>query len=257
VACSILVTVRTASTRLPRKALLKINGTPFIKILVDQIKKSDGVKKVIVCTTKEKSDDELVKYLRKNKIDVFRGDNQDILKRLYSAAKKYRLSRFIVVEGDTLFCDSSIIDDTCKKLSKLDYDFISWENLPFGVSPLGIKTNKLYKLVENKKTTDTENGWGKIITDSGFFKVGQLQPKNKKLIRPEIRLSVDYKEDFELARKIYENLSKKPSSLSDVIQLLDENQGLLKINKHAQKKYERNLEKNRSKIIMKKSRTHT
>ena len=76
------------------------------------------------------------------------------------------------------------------------------------------------------------------------------------MIRPEIRLSIDYKEDFELARKIYENLSRKPSSLSDVIQLLDENQELLKINKHAQKKYERNLEKNRSKIIMKKSRTH-
>ena len=60
-ACSILVTVRTASTRLPKKALLKINGTPFIKILVDQIKKSDGVKKEIMCTNREKSDDELGK----------------------------------------------------------------------------------------------------------------------------------------------------------------------------------------------------
>ena len=252
-ACSILVTVRTASARLPRKALLKINGTPFIKILVEQIKKSDDAKKVIICTTREKSDDELVKYLKKNKIDVFRGDNQDILKRLYSAAKKYRLSRFIVVEGDTLFCDSVIITETCKKLAESDYDFISWKNLPFGVSPLGIKTNKLRKLVENKKTTDTENGWGKIITDSGFFKVGQLLPKNKKLMRPEIRLSIDYKEDFELARKIYGKLSEKASSLMDIIQLLDENQELLKINKYAQKKYEKNLEKNRSKIIMKKS----
>lgn len=255
-ACSILVTVRTASTRLPRKALLKINGIPFIKILVEQIKKSEDVKRVIICTTREKSDDELVKYLRKNKIDVFRGDNQDILKRLYLAAKKYRLGRFIVVEGDTLFCDSSIIDDTCRKLAESDYDFISWKNLPFGVSPLGIKTNKLRKLVEKKKTTDTENGWGKIIIDSGFFRVGQLLPKNRKLIRPEIRLSIDYKEDFELARKIYEKLSEKTLSLIDIIQLLDENQELLKINKYAQKKYEKNLEKNRSKIIMKKSTTH-
>ncbi|HXT85315.1 MAG TPA: NTP transferase domain-containing protein [Verrucomicrobiae bacterium] len=256
-ACSILVTVRTASTRLPRKALLKINGTPFIKILIEQIKKSDGVKRVIICTTKEKSDDELVEYLRKNKIDVFRGDNQDILKRLYLATKKYKLSKFIVIEGDTLFCDSSIISNTCKKLTESDYDFIAWENLPFGVSPLGIKTNKLCKLVENKKTKDTENGWGKIITDSGFFKVGQLHPKNKRLNRPEIRLSIDYKEDFELARKIYESLSKKTPSLIDVIQLLDENQELLKINKYAQKKYEKNLEKNISKITMKKSKIHT
>lgn len=256
-ACSILITVRTASTRLPRKALLKINGTPFIKILVEQIKKSDCVKKVIICTTREKSDDELVEYLRKNKINVFRGDNHDILKRLYSATKKYKLSKFIVIEGDTLFCDSSIISDTCKKLTESDYDFISWENLPFGVSPLGIKTSKLCKLVENKKSTNTENGWGKIITDSGFFKIGQLHPKNKKLNRPEIRLSIDYKEDFKLAEKIYEKLSEKTSSLIDVIQLLDKNQELLKINKYAQKKYEKNLEKNRSKITMKKSKTYS
>ena len=37
---SILITVRTSSTRLPRKAILDINGKPTIQYLIENIKKS-------------------------------------------------------------------------------------------------------------------------------------------------------------------------------------------------------------------------
>jgi spore coat polysaccharide biosynthesis protein SpsF len=247
--CTVFVTARTASTRLPKKALLEINHKPLIKILLDRIQICKCVKNIIVCTTKDKSDDKLTGFIKKNNIEVFRGDNKDILNRLYKAAKKYAVEQFVVVEGDDVFCEPQLIDKTCRELSKSRYDFLHWEDLPFGVSPLGIKTKKLEKLIHAKRTRDTETGWGKFIIDSGFFRVGKLRSQNKKWTRPEIRLSVDYPEDLELVKRIYEKL---PShfSLTNIIALLDKNPKWQGINESVKEKYRQNFEKKMTKIAL-------
>ena len=43
----ILITVRTSSTRLPKKAILDINGKPAIQYLIENIKKSKLADKII------------------------------------------------------------------------------------------------------------------------------------------------------------------------------------------------------------------
>lgn len=249
--CIVFLTVRTSSTRLPKKALLEINHQPLIKILIDRIKTAKKAREVIVCTTTHKSDDKLVKFLRNNNIKVFRGDRKDILNRLYLAAKKYKVKQFVVVEGDDVFCEPILVDETCKKLSENKYDFLYWKDLPFGVSPVGVKTRKLEKLIRAKKTKDTETGWGKFIIDSGFFNVGKLRPRNKKWIRPDIRLSVDYPEDFDLVKRIYEKLSTQ-FSLTNIIELLDKNPTWQKINESVKEKYKQNFEKKMTKIALRK-----
>lgn len=251
--CFIFVPVRTSSSRLPKKALLDIHGKPLIRILVERISKITPVKKIVVCTTNLKSDDELTKILEKYKINVFRGSSKDILDRLNMAAKKYNVKQFIVVEGDDFFCDLELIRKTCDKLTNSDYEFLTWKNLPFGVSPLGIKTDRLQHLVKSKSTKNTETGWGKFIIESGFFKVKFLQPENKKIMRPDIRLSVDYPEDFQLVKKLYENLPEK-FSLRDIINLLNKNQEWLRINESIKEKYKENFEKKMAKIALKKKK---
>ena len=249
--CFVFVTVRTASSRLPKKALLEINGKPLIRIIVERISQITSSKKIVVCTTNLKSDDKLARILKKHKINVFRGSSKDILDRLYRAARKYNVKQFIVVEGDDFFCDLDLMKKTCRELIKSDYEFLVWSNLPFGVSPLGIKTDKLQQLIESKSIKNTETGWGRFIVKSGFFKVGSLEPKNKKLIRPDIRLSIDYPEDFQLIKKIYENLPRK-FSLRYIIDLLDKNPEWLKINESVKKKYKENFEKKMAKIALRK-----
>ena len=53
----ILITVRTSSTRLPKKAILDINGKPAIQYLIENIKKSKSADKIILCTSEESDDD--------------------------------------------------------------------------------------------------------------------------------------------------------------------------------------------------------
>ncbi|MBI3638999.1 MAG: NTP transferase domain-containing protein [Thaumarchaeota archaeon] len=248
--CTVFLIVRTSSTRLPKKALLEINHQPLIKILIDRIKTAKKAREIIVCTTTHKSDDKLVKFLTNNNIKVFRGDRKDILNRLYLAAKKYKVKQFVVVEGDDVFCEPILIDETCKKLSQTKYDFLYWKNLPFGVSPLGIKTSKLEILVKSKATKNTETGWGRFIVESEVFKVGQIRPRFKKWIRPDIRLSVDYPEDFQLVKILYRKLPRK-FTLTDLIKLLDKNPELQKINESVKYKYEQNFTRKMTKIAFK------
>ncbi len=243
--CKIFVVVRTGSKRLPRKALLKIKDKPTIKILTDRLK-SNKKHEIIVCTTKKKSDNKLAQYLTRNNITVFRGSEKDILKRLDDAATKYRTNQFVVVEGDDIFCDPDLVYETCKKLHATKNEFLYWENLPFGASPVGIKAEKLKFFIQQKMTKNTETGWIKFIIDSGFFKVRKLLPKTSKLQRPDIRLSIDYREDFDLAKKLLELLPKK-FTLSDIIVQFNKNPNLLDINASVKKKYFEDFERKRIK----------
>ncbi|MEX1150862.1 MAG: NTP transferase domain-containing protein [Nitrosopumilaceae archaeon] len=244
--CNIFLVVRTASSRLPRKALLRIKNKPLIKILLGRIR-IKKVKKIVICTTNQKTDDKLVRLLQDCNVKIFRGDENNVLYRIYEAARKYKISKFVVVEGDDLFCDPDLIQKTWDLLSKTDYEFIVWNGLPFGVSPTGIKTKKLKMLIENS-VINSDTGWGEFIINSGYFKVGKLTPDNQKLLRPEIRLSVDYPEDFNLAKKIISKLPNK-FCLEDIIDLFDTNPQLLKINASVKKKYELNFKKKMIKVL--------
>ena len=56
----VLIPARLESTRLPKKALLKINNTPMIIKLINRVKTVKN-SEILVCTTNLKSDEKLVK----------------------------------------------------------------------------------------------------------------------------------------------------------------------------------------------------
>jgi len=213
----------------------------MIILLVQRISKIKN-SKVVVCTTTKESDDDLVKLLQTNNVTVFRGDNEDILKRLYDASIQFNVDKFVVVEGDDLFCDSKLVEDTWKTLSESDTEFVFWENIPIGSSPTGIKSNRLRILIEKKKSRNTETGWIKFILDSGLFKNQILRHPDTELHRTDIRLTVDYKEDYDLATKLYYKLPEN-FSLNDVIHIIDKNPDLKKINEHVKEHYIENFKK--------------
>jgi len=77
--------------------------------------------------------------------------------------------------------------------------------------------------------------------NSGVFKIGKLRSTNQKLMRPEIRLTIDYAEDLKLAKLLFKKLPKK-FKLYDVIKILDDNPTWVKINEKVKEKYTKNFE---------------
>jgi len=241
--CKILILVRTASTRLPKKALLKINDIPMILKLINRIRTVKN-SEILVCTTNLKSDEKLVKILKKQKINVFRGSNNNILKRILDASIKHKINECVIVEADDLFCDPEIIEKTCNYIKKKNNEVIFWKDLPFGASPTGLKFQNLKKCIEENDINNSDTGWKEILINSNFFNIKYVFEKRKKISRPDIRLTIDYVEDYELAKIIFSELGEK-FTLHDIVKMLDKNQELTKNNKKLQKKYQKNYEDKR------------
>ena len=236
----VFLVVRTSSKRLPKKILEKINGEFLIEFLIGRISRSVKLENIIVCTTSDESDNSLCEYLSKINIKFFRGDKENVLNRLHSAAKNFSVSRFIVVEGDDVLCEPELIAKTSQQLEKSG-EVVFWKNLPIGVSPIGMKLKGLEKLVQQKIGSRSDTGWGKAIIDSGLVKVVEIEPEEK-IMRPEFRLTVDYKEDLELVRKLISSLPVH-FTLLDIINKLDANPEWIKINEDARKKYDENFKR--------------
>ena len=74
----IIILARSNSSRLPRKILMKVKNSNLIDYVISIAKKIKFVDKIIVSTTTKKSDDDLIKHLKKKKINFFRGDLKNV-----------------------------------------------------------------------------------------------------------------------------------------------------------------------------------
>ena len=86
----VIIQARMSSKRFRGKVLYKINNKPLIWYLINNIKKSKKVTDIIVATSKNKSDDVLTKYLKKINIKFFRGNLNNVMKRLFDLSKKLK-----------------------------------------------------------------------------------------------------------------------------------------------------------------------
>ena len=65
----ILVQARTNSKRFPRKVLHEIQGKPLILHVIEKLKKSNFKNEIVVSTSINKSDNELIALLKKIKLN--------------------------------------------------------------------------------------------------------------------------------------------------------------------------------------------
>ena len=148
----VVLSARTASNRLPAKALLSINGIPMIKFLIDRLKNESLKGKFIFATTTNPTDDYLSKYVSSLAIDVYRGSENDLVKRYLNVAKKYSLDFIVRVTGDCPFVDFCSLN-YCLEQVNLDKHFDLWTTK--NTFPTGID----YELINTKSLSSS---WPKM-----------------------------------------------------------------------------------------------
>ena len=234
----VFILARSASSRLPKKHLKEINGKPIIENLVNRMKTSKFVRKVIVCTTDLPSDDKLVETLKEKHIEYFRGNDKDILKRLLDAAKVYNTDIIIDVSGDKIYTDVDYVDEIIQILLNKDFDFIRGNNSKsifdpsahfiHGIIPGGFKVSALEKICRKKMTDNTQDGYTEFFTSDKTIKKYYIIPKIDFEFIKKIKLDLDYPEDFELAKKLFYYLNND-FHLSDILKIFSERPELIQI----------------------------
>jgi spore coat polysaccharide biosynthesis protein SpsF len=200
-----LITVRSASTRLKKKCLLKLGKYSIIEHILQRSKKFKLIP--IICTTNLPKDKIFKNIANKYKVKIFFGSEKNKLKRWYDCAKKFKLNTFHTIDADDPYFDHKNIIKSLKSLDQ--YDIIkpsvdsregsASEGYSFKTSILGKLLVKENLMLENKNTEMID----KIIEKNKVnFKICQLA-NCKYLTKNKFRLTVDYKEDYQLIRKLY------------------------------------------------------
>ena len=213
----IILQARCSSKRLPKKILKKINGIPVILLCIRRLTNKGA--RLIVATSKDKSDDILVKILKKNKIKFFRGELFNVLSRYQSIAKKLNPEDFIIrATADNVFPDGELVEKVFKifKSGKKDYFGINHKdhNLPKGISLEIFKAKKILSLKKNLSRSDKEHVTQYIYrTKSKNFyrKIIKSIKNNKNLSNKSV--SIDTLKELNFVRSIFKNF-KNPSKIS-------------------------------------------
>jgi spore coat polysaccharide biosynthesis protein SpsF len=234
----IIVQARMNSERLPGKVLKEVLGRPLLSYLLERLRAVPNTE-IIVATTTEPEDDAIASLCQQEKVKVFRGSQNDVLERYYKAATEHHGKVIIRVTGDCPCIDPKVIQQVIQFYLKNDFDYVSntieW-TFPRGMDVEVFSYEVLEKVYQEAKTPpEREHVTLNIYTHPEKFTLGNYA-RTKDV--SQYRLTVDTEEDFQLIKRMIENLypDNPKYTLDDMIALLEKKPEWAQLNSHIKQK---------------------
>ncbi len=204
----VFIQVRTSSKRLFGKCLFKIKGKETILLLFERIKSKDY--KTVILTSNDKSDDYLVKILRRNKIPYFRGSLNNVTNRFLTCSKTFKNQDIIVrCTADNLFVDKFFIENLLQEFVKLEKDYISVDQkksrLPYGLNA-EVFNVKAFRKFNVRKQNDFEHVTTSILRESKNIEQIRISNDNNYY---QLSCTMDEIYDYFKIKYIFENYDNK------------------------------------------------
>ena len=231
-----LVAVRMESKRLPNKAFLDLGGHTILERVVINLKASEYIDEVIIATTNEKQDDPIEEFSIDKKISFYRGSKENVLERYWNAAKLYEADIVVRATGDNPFVCYEIVDLLIRNHVSRNSDFtmVEKEKLPMGVATEIISKKSLDFLLSQKMNFSfSEYMTFYFINNPKFFDICVIPaPVKFRSHNPRARLTIDYPEDYELAKFIVKSINPRNTSikLENILRLISNNPEIIYIN---------------------------
>ena len=197
-----IISVRTSSSRLPKKCLMQFGDQNVIEHIIKRaiFFKIDP----IICTSKDSTDDILVEIAKRKNIKFFRGSLLNKLKRWSDCAEYFELDFFHSIDADDPFFDGEEILRSFNLLKKGEYDAVyPTKSSSSGVGSVGFSLNS--KIVKKailflEEDTDTEMIWNYLKNTPN---IKSIILNDIILYPPKMRLTLDYEEDYWLLRTLH------------------------------------------------------
>ena len=222
-----IITVRSSSSRLPRKCYLPFGNITVLEHIIKRVEHYNL--KPIVCTSSNTSDHRIVKIAKNLKVDYFCGSSINKLQRWRDCCKDYDIKIFHTVDADDLFfCGEEV--NRSLDLLKTGYDMVSPSpSASNGGCTVGfsLTSDIVEKACERlSASTDTEMMWN-FIKKVDDAKIIQLDDPKHSVIHD--RMTLDYPEDYIMLNKI-RSLVGNLASREQIHEILLNNPEISKIN---------------------------
>lgn len=220
-----LVQARMGSVRLPGKVMADILGKPLLWHIINRLQFAKRVDEIVIATTTKKQDEPIREMAKQYNIACFSGSQEDLIDRLYQAAKLYRANALMRVTADCPLVDPKIVDMTVSfyEENKDKYEHVT-TGRPYATFPQGLDAEIFsFSLMERlwKEVRDPFfREWFSVLVYENQQEFKSYCIKND-IDLSHIRLTVDYKEDLELVRYVFERLysESKCFFLEDILRL--------------------------------------
>lgn len=202
-----------SSLRLPGKVMAEINNFPMIYWQIKRIEKAKLIKGVCVAISEDPTDDLLFEFLTEHKIEVIRGNLNNVLERFKKVIDSHPQDNLIRLTGDCPLIMPQLIDEMVKEFSLHEYDYLSNSLVPTFPDGLDIEifTREAFTKLSKYKLTpqEMEHVTLGIYNRQEEFKVSNFRDY---IDRSSFRWTVDYPEDLDFVRNIYSHFKGREST---------------------------------------------
>lgn len=230
-----IIQARCNSSRLKDKVLADLDGEPLIERVLKRIKPIKIISNIVVATSHSVSDDRLVEWCKSKEVDYFRGSELNVLERYYHCAKAHAADVIVRVTADDPFKDPLIICHAINLLKNNNYDYVSNTIEPTYPEGIDIEVFKFKSLEvafkEALLVSEKEHVTPYIWKNSEKFSLFNFKYKEN---LSHLRWTIDYLEDLEFARAIYQKMrsKKKQFLMHDILNLLSTHPEISEIQKN-------------------------
>lgn len=210
-----LIQARLGSSRLPGKVLADIGGQPLLDMLLRRARRARGVHTWAVATTDVPGDDRLAEHAQALHCVVFRGSQDDVLRRFAGAAAATNADVVVRVTGDCPLLEAAEVDRVVSSFlgrrgTPDELDYLSngaggLRRIPHGLDVEVFSAGAL--LAADAEATEPghrEHVTPYLYRSPGRFRAACLPPAGPD--RSQLRLTVDTPADLALVRAIVADL---------------------------------------------------
>jgi spore coat polysaccharide biosynthesis protein SpsF (cytidylyltransferase family) len=217
-----IIQARLNSTRLPRKILEPIGPWSMLEHCYFRVAQSKLVDTIVVAVPAK--DKELVDYCTERRWNVYAGsgNENDVLKRYWLAAKAYKANVIVRATSDCAFLDPNVIDAAIAKFQKGSYDLVGMD-IEDNRWPHGLQVEVLTKKALRQAHLLCEDTYQRehvtlFLRDTPGYNLGHMRLDQD---LSHIRITVDTPEDLLRAREIVEHYGRPNVTTREIITYLE------------------------------------
>lgn len=222
-----IIQARMASTRLPGKVLMPIpimSEQTILGQICESLKPLGG--QVIVATSTNEENDAIEVFCKNEKIECFRGSEDDVFSRFLAIQQKYQFIRVFRFTADNPFIDLEKLFQFYHVFLEKDIDYAYSTGMPLGMNFELLKGETIATLATINLSDQEREHVTLGIRNSDEFSWKRIRIANKE----NYRLTVDGVADYLLSSTIFQLLGDRAQTVDNIVRIFTEFPWLSSIN---------------------------
>jgi spore coat polysaccharide biosynthesis protein SpsF (cytidylyltransferase family) len=210
-----------ASSRFPGKVLADLAGHPMLWHVVRRVRLARRVDEVVVATSVSPADDPLAGFCDGAGIALFRGNENDVLDRVYQAAAAHHADTVVRITADCTLIDPDVMERVLTVHASDEYDYVSnviHYTYPDGLDVEAMSVQALAQAWRNAMKPSDREHVTPYLRFSGRFHTRNVAHD------PDLshhRWTIDEPADLEFVRGIYAEFgAARDFRIPDILDLL-------------------------------------